>query len=81
MTRNLFVDNRMKNNPDPWTGRMSHQTAKPAAFPELYFTLHKPHGTHGVVLVAGPSLKGSNVDHNPGAEPLSRPVDFNHGRQ
>lgn len=51
MTGNVFVNNTTKNEPDMRRGRISYRTAKPGAFPELYFTIYEPGATYGPVIV------------------------------
>ncbi len=51
MSGNVFVNNTMKNDPDPRRGRIAYQNAAPGAFPELYFTLYEPGAKYGPVIV------------------------------
>jgi len=51
MTNNLFVNNTTKNEADFRRGRIAYQTARPGAFPELYFTLYEPGAAYGPVIV------------------------------
>ncbi|MDP1586426.1 MAG: right-handed parallel beta-helix repeat-containing protein, partial [Prosthecobacter sp.] len=51
MTGNVFVNNTTKNELDMRRGRIAYRTAKPGAFPELYFTIYEPDATYGPVIV------------------------------
>jgi hypothetical protein len=51
LTGNIFVNNTTKNEADLRRGRIAYQTAKPGAFPELYFTLYEPGASYGPVII------------------------------
>lgn len=48
---NVFINNTTKGEHNPWRGRKSYLTGDYERWPEIYFTLHEPHGAYGPVIV------------------------------
>jgi hypothetical protein len=48
---NIFVNNTTKCEPDAWRGRKTFKTGTWESYPEMYFTLHEPHGRYGPVIL------------------------------
>jgi hypothetical protein len=51
LSGNVFVNNTTKAESDPKRGRRTYLTGEFEVYPELYFTLHKPDGEYGSVIV------------------------------
>jgi hypothetical protein len=53
LSNNVFVNNTTKCERDPKRGRKTFVTGDYETYAELYFTLHRPDGKYGSVVVTG----------------------------